>query len=296
MGVYTEFGMGSALAVRVVKTVVNAMTGAVNYDLSVTAKAPEFTFGVGTRDEIKFKDGGHLNIVGGSDAIETKVDGNTIKVDLSEAGKATLAKVNNGIHSQTDDGKTLNYQLGDTIKVTGDGKNLTTTTTAEGKVSVRLKDDVKVNSVTTGNVSISTQGINAGGNKVVNVANGHIRPTSKDAVNGSQLYATNIQVNQNTQNIANLGERVNHLDNKINRVNKDLRAGVAGSAAIAGLPQVRGHGKSMIAASTGNYKGQNAIAIGYSRASDNGKVLFKLSGSANTQGDIVSSIGLGYEW
>ena len=52
----------------------------------------------------------------------------------------------------------------------------------------------------------------------------------------------------------------------------------------------------MISAGAGNFKGQNAIAVGYSRSSDNGKVLFRLSGSTNTQGDVVSSVGVGYEW
>ncbi|MGQ0286406.1 YadA-like family protein [Pasteurellaceae bacterium 22721_9_1] len=223
--------------VSITETVVNATTGAINYDLSVTG----------------------------------------------------------GLHVETDDGTSTQHKLGDTIFVTGDGKNISTATVG-GKVQVKLADDVKVNSITAGNVSLSTKGVNAGGKKVTNVAPATISPTSTEAVNGSQLFATNLHVHQNTQNIAKLGDRVNHLDHKINRVNKDLRAGVAGSAAIAGLPQVRGNGKSMVSASAGNYKGQSAIAVGYSRASDNGKLLLKLSGSANTQGDIVSSVGIGYEW
>ena len=86
------------------------------------------------------------------------------------------------------------------------------------------------------------------------------------------------------------------LIKKLPNIIKLLKAGIAGSAAIAGLPQVRGNGKSMVSAGAGNFKGQNAIAVGYSRSSDNGKVLFRLSGSTNTQGDVVSSVGVGYEW
>ena len=46
----------------------------------------------------------------------------------------------------------------------------------------------------------------------------------------------------------------------------------------------------------GTFKGQNALAVGYSRSSDNGKVIFKLQGNANTQGDVGGSVGVGYQW
>ena len=46
----------------------------------------------------------------------------------------------------------------------------------------------------------------------------------------------------------------------------------------------------------GTFKGQNALAVGYSRSSDNGKVIFKLQGNANTQGDVGGSVGIGYQW
>lgn len=231
--------------VTVVKSIVNATTGAINYDLSVTG----------------------------------------------------------GVNSKTDDGKVVSYKLGDTITVTGDGKNLSTATSADGKVQVKLADDVKANSVTTGNVSISTEGVNAGGKKVTNVAPATISPTSTDAVNGSQLYATNQQVINNANNIAKLGDnvqslnrRVDNLDGKIDRVNKDARAGIAGAVATASLPQVYIHGKSMVSAATGHYKNENAIAVGYSRASDNGKLVFKLNSSANTRGDFTIGTGIGYQW
>ncbi|MCQ9328420.1 YadA-like family protein [Pelistega suis] len=231
--------------ISVVKSVVNATTGAVNYDLAVKG----------------------------------------------------------GIKVATDDGKVVEHKLGDTLTVTGDNKNISTVTTSTGATQVKLADDVKVNSVTTGNVSISTEGVNAGGKKVTNVAPAEISPTSTDAVNGSQLYATNRQVINNANNIAQLGDnvqnlnrRVDNLDGKINRVNKEARAGIAGAVATASLPQVYIHGKSMVSAATGHYKNENAIAVGYSRASDNGKLVFKLNSSANTRGDFTIGTGIGYQW
>ena len=128
----------------------------------------------------------------------------------------------------------------------------------------------------TSTVSVGAEGKER---QITHVAAGRITSTSTDAVNGSQLYSVVEAINQ-----------------KVTQHNKMLKAGIAGSAAIAGLPQVRGNGKSMVSAGAGNFKGQNAIAVGYSRSSDNGKVLFRLSGSTNTQGDVVSSVGVGYEW
>ncbi|POY45518.1 hypothetical protein C3007_00580 [Avibacterium gallinarum] len=122
---------------------------------------------------------------------------------------------------------------------------------------------------------MTTNGLNNGGNRITNVADGK---DDTDAVNVRQLKGA-----------------VGNINNNINKFNKDLRAGIAGATATAGLPQVYMPGKSMVAAA-GTYKGQGAIAVGYSRASDNGKVILKLTGNANTRGDFGGSVGVGYQW
>ena len=156
-------------------------------------------------------------------------------------------------------------------------------------------------------VSVGDKGNEA---QIQNVAPGVISATSTDAVNGSQLHATNVQVNKNTQNINRVEGKVdnlsqvinnhagefNRLDRKVNKYGKEARAGIAGANAAAALPQVYTAGKSMVAASAGTFKGQNALAVGYSRASDNGKVILKLQGNANTSGDIGAGVGVGYQW
>ena len=156
-------------------------------------------------------------------------------------------------------------------------------------------------------VSVGDKGNEA---QIQNVATGVISATSTDAVNGSQLHATNVQVNKNTQNINHVEGKVdnlsqvinnhagefNRLDRKVNKQGKEARAGIAGANAAAALPQVYKPGKSMVAASAGTFKGQNALAVGYSRASDNGKVILKLQGNANTSGDVGAGVGVGYQW
>ena len=69
-------------------------------------------------------------------------------------------------------------------------------------ITVNLKDDITVNNVTANNltvgpVTINQDGINAGDKKITNVSNGTISADSKDAVNGSQLYAAKNELNTN---------------------------------------------------------------------------------------------------
>ena len=142
-------------------------------------------------------------------------------------------------------------------------------------------------------VSVGSKGNEA---QIQNVAAGVVSNTSTDAVNGSQLHATNVQVNNLSQVINNHAGELNRLDRKVNKYGKEARAGIAGANAAAALPQVYTPGKSMVAAAAGTFKGQNALAVGYSRASDNGKVILKLQGNANTSGDIGAGVGVGYQW
>ena len=132
----------------------------------------------------------------------------------------------------------------------------------------------KVGSTSTGDLSVSKADGSAA--RITNVAPG---------VNGTDA----VNVNQLNQGLGDVHKR-------INKTNKDLRGGIAGSNAAAGLPQVYLPGKSMVAAAAGTYKGESAVAVGYSRASDNGKVILKLQGNANTRGDFGGSVGVGYQW
>ena len=86
------------------------------------------------------------------------------------------------------------------------------------------------------------------------------------------------------------------LNNKIDRSNRKLRAGIAGATAIASIPQVTQPGAHMVAVGVGNHHGQSAVAVGYSKASDNNKVILKLNAGASTQGEYNVGAGIGYQW
>lgn len=130
---------------------------------------------------------------------------------------------------------------------------------------------------------------NGKGVVIDNVANGDISATSTDAINGSQLYAV-------AKEVTNLAGQVNNLEGKVNKVGKRADAGTASALAASQLPQATMPGKSMVAIAGSSYQGQNGLAIGVSRISDNGKVIIRLSGTTNSQGKTGVAAGVGYQW
>ena len=225
-------------------------------------------------------------------AANTHKDGSTTvtdyTVDLSDKTKEDIKKgvdahtevTTKGLTFNADKGSTGVKKLGSKVSVNGDGKNITTTADENG-VKVSMKDDIKVNSVTAkevkvGDVNINENGINAGGKRITNVVPGK---DGTDAVNVNQLKYV-----------------AGNISNQINNVDKGLRAGIAGALASGGLYHVTTAGKSMVSVGAGTYRGQNALAVGYSRLSDNGKVGVKFTVNSNSQGHAGASASVGYQW
>ena len=199
--------------------------------------------------------------------VATASGSTNFNVSTSNAGNKVANKESGTKTTHITGGKTINYAAGKNIAI--DQNN--------GDILISTTEDVSHNSVTTNDLTVNEGGnINMGGNQVHNVKAG---TEDTDAVNVSQLRS----------NITN-------VNNRINKVQKEARGGIAGANAAAGLPQVYIPGKSMVAASAGTFKGESALAVGYSRSSDNGKVVLKIQGNANTQGDLGGSVGVGYQW
>lgn len=145
---------------------------------------------------------------------------------------------------------------------------------------------------------------------VTNVAAGRVTADSTDAINGSQLYQVADQVGTNTTNIANntnainnintqinnYGDQITNINNRIDDVDKDLRAGIAGATAIAFLQRPNEAGKSMVSAAVGGYRGEQALAIGYARNSDNNKWSTKAGVGIDTQKHFNWGGSVGYQW
>jgi hypothetical protein len=179
-------------------------------------------------------------------------------------------------HFGADSGDATAVKPGETLAIKGDTTNITTTASDHG-ITVSLKKDIAVDSVTagdtkmtsdgltiTGGPSITKSGIDAGGKKVTHVADGEIAADSKDAVNGSQLYRVqkNVEsIENNVTNLAgdvtNLNGRVSDLDNRVNKVG-------AGAAALAALHPLdfNPDDKWNFAVGYGNYRNANSVAVG----------------------------------
>ena len=164
------------------------------------------------------------------------------------------------------------------------GKNMTVKQESNGKVTYATASNVTFDSVQFGDngPKITNNGgnINVGTatgapTKITGVAPGRISPDSTDAINGSQLYAVKKDINK-------LGNRMN--------------AGMATSAAMANLLQPHKPGQSVATAGVGQHKNQSAVAVGYSRLSDNGKYGVRFSMGANTQGEVTGGAAVGYFW
>ena len=240
----------------------------------------------------------------------------TYTVDVSAKTKASLAKADSAVQGLTSKDGNLNFTKG-----------------SNGNVEVSFNDNLNVKNVTTDRVqvangpSMSKDGINAAGKAISNVANGNVAADSKDAVNGGQLHETAKSVadvigggatvkdgkvvagqngigntGQNTVHGAiaainqNTANNFNQIRGDLRKMDRDLRGGIAGALATAGLPQAFRPGKSMVAAAASTYRGQSGLAIGVSRISDNGKVILKVTGNTNSRGDFGGTIGAGYQW
>lgn len=192
-----------------------------------------------------------------------------------------------------DDNKTAGVKPGEKLSINGDKKNISTSVNGNS-IQVKLNDEIDVKKVTAetvsvGNTTITTDGltikdgpsitktgIDGGNQKVTGVAAGEISSTSKDAVNGSQLFATNQQVAQNAQSISKLGNRINKVG--------------AGAAALAALHPLDfdPDDKWDFAAGYGNYNGENAAAIGaYYRPNED--TMFSVGGSFGNGENMVNA-------
>ena len=213
--------------------------------------------------------------------------------DGEKTVKHEVATMDDGMKYSGDSGNAA-VKLNKNVQIYGgateyaDGNNIGVVASQDGdnaKLQVKLAKDLKgLDSVTTGNTTINNSGltvkgddnhkditiqqgnVNMGGNKITGVAPGAVTPDSTDAVNGSQLYATN-------QVISNLGGAVNKLGTRIDRVG-------AGSAALAALHPLDfdPDDKWDFAAGYGHYRGANAAAVGaYYRPNED--TMFSIGGS-----------------
>lgn len=186
----------------------------------------------------------------------------------------------------TESKKHSSVVAGNNIKVTSQKTNDAGGT----EYSVSTADNVSFSSVTVGAASISQAGIQAGSQKITNVAPGTISATSTDAVNGSQLYQTNQAVQQNSDDISKLYNRSAELNRKIHRAG-------AHAAALAALHPLDFDENHRVSASLGlgQYHSSGAAALGiFVRPTEN--FMVSLGGSIASGSDLMGNLGVHYRF
>lgn len=225
----------------------------------------------------------------GESGIEVNREGDKVTIK----GKPIVV---NSLSVKTDQGE---EKVKEKLEITG-SDNIETET-KNGKVVVKTKPVIKAKTLIADEINIGGTVINSKqvnvGNKVVDgVANGEISEHSQQAINGSQIFPIVNQVNVNTQEIHQLNGRVGNIEQRIGKMSKRYEAGLAGVAAMAGVPQVMGAGKESLGVGVGARPGANAVAVGYSASSDNGHHIIKTSFAVDTQRKFTGNAGYSYQW
>lgn len=240
------------------------------------------------------------SVEAGSDAITVTVGGETTKkdglsvttvtnykVDLSQKTKDEIKNAAGrgfNVTASASEGTVVNEVTEETVQSTATkidkltldaGKNIKLTHKKGKVLSVAVSDTPTFTNVTTtGDINVGGTvhahgGLDVHNNRIVNVADPK-DPT--DAVNKR------------------------YVDNKIDHVDRRLRAGIAGATAISFLQRPNEAGKSLVSVGVGGYHNENALAVGYGRNSDNNKISIKVGASINTRSDVNWGGSIGYQW
>lgn len=289
--------------------------------------------GYGTKDDqgeakTTFKNVNETVVLGNDNVLEDGLDQGTalgskteVKVDTGVALGSSAVADRNAIDSIKVNTATSANAADNTVYASENA------TDAEKQA---IKETVKGNLA-----AVSVGGKDGATRQIINVAAGS---KDSDAVNVAQLKSVRLktdkqdqdianlttQVNNNTQNITVLGNKVDNMDprvtkntndianininyqglsdrltqlnNRLNKMDKNLRAGIAGATAISFLQRPNEAGKRVVSAAVGGYKDQTAIALGYAVNSDNNKTSLKLGVSINSQKDLNWGGSVGYQW
>lgn len=279
-----------------------------NYIKAVEQKLPVVAAGKNTTVDISTDANGKITYTVNSTDYQPAIDKNTKGIadntKAIESNKAKIADVEAEAKRHT-------------VVEAGHNMEVTSSKDENGApvYKVATSKDIGVNSLTVYNgPKITKDGIDARNTKIKNVTAGE---DDNDAVNVSQLNQVKARqdaqgrgikqlrryVYNNSVRLNNVENRVTGLENKVDRLDHDVKknrkradAGISSVAAMANIPQVYLPGKSGVGVGVGYKHGQSAVAVGYSRSSDNGHHIIKLSAGVDTQKDVTVGAGYMYQW
>lgn len=270
---------------RMKTTTANGQTGQADKFETVTSGTKvTFASGNGTTATVSKDDQGNITVkydVNVGDALNVNQLQNSGWNLDSKAVAGSSGKVISGNVSPSKGkmGETVNINAGNNIEITRNGKNIdiaTSMTPQFSSVSLGAGADAPT-------LSVDDEGaLNVGSkdaNKPVRITN--VAPGVKEG---------------DVTNVAQLKGVAQNLNNRIDNVDGNARAGIAQAIATAGLAQAYLPGKSMMAIGGGTYRGEAGYAIGYSSISDTGNWVIKGTASGNSRGHFGTSASVGYQW
>ena len=242
---------------------------------------------------------GDIVTTGSTKYFKTNTDG----VDASAQGKDSVA-IGSGSIAAADNSVALGTGSvateENTISVGSSTNQRRITNVAAGKNATDAVNVAQLKSSEAGGVRYDTKadgsidysnitlgGGNGGTTRISNVSAG---VNNNDAVNYAQLKQSVQETKQYTD------QRMVEMDNKLSKTESKLSGGIASAMAMTGLPLAYTPGASMASIGGGTYNGESAVALGVSMVSANGRWVYKLQGSTNSQGEYSAALGAGIQW
>ncbi|MCV5612915.1 YadA-like family protein [Escherichia coli] len=224
------------------------------------------------------------------------VDANAQGKDSVAIGSGSIAAADNSVALGT--GSVADEE--NTISVGSSTNQRRITNVAAGKnatdaVNVaQLKsseaDGVRYDTKADGSIDYSNITLGGGNGGTTRISNVSAGVNNNDAVNYAQLKQSVQETKQYTD------QRMVEMDNKLSKTESKLSGGIASAMAMTGLPQAYTPGASMASIGGGTYNGESAVALGVSMVSANGRWVYKLQGSTNSQGEYSAALGAGIQW
>lgn len=224
------------------------------------------------------------------------VDANAQGKDSVAIGSGSIAAADNSVALST--GSVANEE--NTISVGSSTNQRRITNVAAGvnatdAVNVsQLKSSeaggVRYDTKADGSIDYSNITLGGGNGSTTRISNVSAGVNNNDAVNYAQLKQSVQETKQYTD------QRMVEMDNKLSKTQSKLSGGIASAMAMTGLPQSYTPGASMASIGGGTYNGESAVALGVSMVSANGRWVYKLQGSTNSQGEYSAALGAGIQW
>ncbi|WP_245797003.1 beta strand repeat-containing protein [Haemophilus paracuniculus] len=280
-------GQGTTAKTTVVKNPDGSQSFAVSYSVnSTTADVNDAGSVNAPADPNAYLNAGEVvKLVNG---VSWTVDSKTDSTTANGATKNTYTP-----SAKVKAGDTVRINAGRNIEISGSGRNINIATSNDPTFNNVKANKVDADDIVAGNSL--TVGKGAGATKITSSPEG-LRIAKADGKPQRILNVAPGQADTDAVNVSQLKGAIGNVNNRINKLNKQRKAGHASSMAAGNLMQAYREGQSVVTAGVGQYQGQTGLAVGYSRISDSGKVGIKLSAGVNSQKEISGAASVGYFW